>query len=81
MVKLKIKSNELNFNEARDRWEGSNFVEDFSFEALKQYFEDSNLMSATAKLTILLALINQYSFEDIERQVKNISNKRFSELI
>lgn len=77
MIKLKKNSDELNFMNARDRWEGYNFVEDFSFESLKQYFDESNLMSATAQLTILLALINQYSFEAIERQVKEMQNPKF----
>jgi hypothetical protein len=79
MVKLRIKSDQLTFMNARDKWEGSNFEEDFSFESLKQYFEGSSyLMSATAKLTILLALINKYGFESIERQAKEIVKKEIS---
>jgi hypothetical protein len=70
MVKLRIKSSELPFMKARDRWEGSNFAEDFSFEVLEKYFKEPYLISATAKLTILLALINQYGFEEIEARAK-----------
>ena len=72
MVKLKMNSDELTFDHARDKWEGFNFTEDFSFEALRKYFEEPDLVSSTAKLTILLALINHYSFEEIEKQAKMI---------
>lgn len=70
MVKLGTKSSELPFMKARDRWEGSNFAEEFSFEVLEIYFKQPYLISATAKLTILLALINQFGFEDVEEQAK-----------
>lgn len=80
LVKLKTKSSELTFTNARDRWEGSNFMEDFSFEALKNYFNGSYLMSATAKLTILLALINQYSYEEIEQQAKTLTKQELFRL-
>lgn len=59
MVKLKLKSSEISFMGARDRWEGFNFAEEFSYENLEKYFKEHYVISATAKLTILLALINQ----------------------
>lgn len=70
LVKIGIKSFELPFMKARDRWEGSNFAEEFSFEVLEKYFMEPYLISATAKLTILLALINQYGFEEVEERAK-----------
>ncbi len=78
MVKLGIKSSELPFMKARDRWEGSNFAEEFSFEVLEKYFKVPNLISATAKLTILLSLINQYGFEEAEERAKMMPNKMIS---
>ncbi len=70
MVKLRIKSSELPVMKARDRWEGSNFAEEFTFEVLEKYFKEPYLISATAKLTILLALINRYGFEEVEERAK-----------
>ena len=75
MVKLGVKSSELPIMKARDRWEGSNFLEEFSFEALEKYFKEPFLISATAKLTILLALINQYNFEYVEKRAKILPNQ------
>jgi len=69
MVKLRMKSSELNFTKAKDRWEGKNFLEEFTPHNLKKkkYFEESYSISDTAKLTILLALIHEFDFEDVKR--------------
>lgn len=72
---MHIKSSDLPFMKARDSWEGCNFAEEFSFEILEKYFKEPYLISATAKLTILLALINQYGFEDVEERTKRMSNQ------
>ena len=71
MVKLRMKSSELNFTKAKDRWEGKNFLEEFTPHNLKKYFEESYLISDTAKLTILLALIHEFDFEDVKRSFKS----------
>jgi len=71
MVKLRMKSSELNFTKAKDRWEGKNFLEEFTPYNLKKYFEESYLISDTAKLTILLALIHEFDFEDVKRSFKS----------
>jgi hypothetical protein len=67
MVKLRSKSSDISFVKARDRWEGKNFLEDFTINALKKYFRERYLISDTAKLTILLALIHEYGVKDVER--------------
>jgi hypothetical protein len=66
MVKLRSKSSDISFVKARDRWEGKNFLEDFTINALKKYFRERYLISDTAKLTILLALIHEYGVEGVE---------------
>lgn len=73
IVRIKEKSTELNFLTALDSWEGKNFTEDFTFEALKRYIEEPVDISPTAKLTILLALINEYGYEEIKEKVKSIT--------
>ncbi|MFA0822597.1 MAG: hypothetical protein ACC612_06880 [Methanomethylovorans sp.] len=75
IVKLRMKSNELNFMSARDKWEGYNFIEGFSFDSLQKYLEDPYIISATAKMTILLALINQYGYKNIERQASFVTKQ------
>jgi len=69
VVKLKVKSSDLSIMKARDRWEGSNFTEEFSIVALKKYLKLTHSISDTAKLTIILALINQYGFEEVEKAI------------
>jgi hypothetical protein len=67
MVKLRTRSSDLDFVKARDRWEGKNFLEDFTPHSLKKYFKVPELITDTARLTILLALIYEFGFENVER--------------
>jgi hypothetical protein len=71
MVRLKSRSSDISPMKAKDGWEGKNFFEDFTISNLKRYFEESYLISDTAKLTILLALVHEFGFENIERQFKS----------
>lgn len=73
ILRLRLKSNELpTLYKAIDRWEGLNFPEEFSLDALKKYLLSAraSLISDTAKLTIVLALVNQYGFEKVEKYLK-----------
>jgi hypothetical protein len=69
MVKLRLKSSDIRFVKAKDRWEGRNFLEDFTISNLKKYFEEPYSISDTAKLAILLTLIHELGFEDVERSL------------
>lgn len=74
MLRLKMRSDELpTLHKAVDQWEGYNFPEEFSLANLKKYLFESqkHLISDTAKLTILLALINQYGFDKVERCLRD----------
>jgi hypothetical protein len=71
MVRLKSRSSDISPIKAKDGWEGRNFFEDFTISNLKRYFEEPYLISDTAKLTILLALIHEFGFEDAEREFKS----------
>jgi len=73
ILRLKMRSNELpTLHKAIDQWEGYNFAEEFSVVNLKKYLLEprKHLISDTAKLSILLALINQYGFDQVERHFK-----------
>ena len=69
MVKLRKRFSNLNLIKARDRWEGKNFPEKFDPSSLKKYFTESYLISDTAKLTILLALIHEFGFENVKKDL------------
>jgi hypothetical protein len=71
MVRLKSRSSDISPIKAKDGWEGRNFFEDFTISNLKKYFEEPYLISDTAKLTILLALIHEFGFENVERKFKS----------
>ncbi len=70
ILRLGMRSNELPTSyKAINRWEGFNFPEEFSVNALKKYLLEprASLISDTAKLTIVSALVNQYGFEKVEK--------------
>ena len=69
ILRLKMNSHELSISKAIDRWEGFNFVEEFSVQTARKYLSGSYPISPTAKLTILLASVNEFGFEAIERQM------------
>ena len=69
IVRLRRKHSEIEFAGARDRWEGRNYWEEFEPSALRKYFREPYLISDTAKLTILLALINQYGAEYVKEKI------------
>jgi len=72
ILRLRMRSDELPTSyKAIDKWEGFNFPEEFSVGALKKYlFEPrASLISDTAKLTIVSALVNQYGFEEVEKHL------------
>jgi hypothetical protein len=72
VLRLGMRSNELPTSyKAIDKWEGFNFPEEFSASALKKYLLEphASLISDTAKLTIVLALVNEYGFEKVERSL------------
>lgn len=70
MVKLSLKSSDISFVKAKDRWEGRNFLDDFTTKNLRKYFVEPYLISDTAKLTILLTLIHEFGFENVEKEFK-----------
>ena len=72
MVKIDMNSQDLLGRAAIDKWEGYNFAEDFSISAMKPFFNEAYPMSATAKLTILLALINQYGYDNVMVSFANV---------
>lgn len=74
VVELKMKSSEVKPRmrlRAIDSWEGYFFFDDFTFDSLKKYLKaPKHVISDTAKLTILLALINKFGFEKVEENLQ-----------